>query len=94
MLSYVLIAFFIEIGYNNIMEGSNIAFESVKFTAILLVCTNLPQMAQSYNPISKLGWSTADLSETNFLTTFSKATESILLQCETTISMSLPCIYI
>jgi hypothetical protein len=46
MLSNVLIDFFIEIGYNNI-EGSNIVFESMKYTSILLVCTNLPQMAQS-----------------------------------------------
>ncbi len=30
MLPYALIDFFIEIGYNNIIEGSNITFESMK----------------------------------------------------------------
>jgi hypothetical protein len=30
LLSYDLIDFFIENGYNNIIEGSNIAFESMK----------------------------------------------------------------
>jgi hypothetical protein len=30
MLSYVLIDFFIEIGFSDIIEGSNIAFESIK----------------------------------------------------------------
>jgi hypothetical protein len=42
-----LIELFIDIGCNNIIEGSNIAFELIKYTSILLVCTNLPQMAQS-----------------------------------------------
>jgi hypothetical protein len=30
MLSYLLIGFFIDIGFNNILEGSNIAFEPMK----------------------------------------------------------------
>jgi hypothetical protein len=30
MLSYELIDFFFDIGYNNIIEGSNIAFETTK----------------------------------------------------------------
>ena len=30
MLSYLLIGFFIDIGFNNIIEGSNIALEPMK----------------------------------------------------------------
>jgi hypothetical protein len=30
LLSYLLIGFFIDIGFNNIIEGSNIAFEAMK----------------------------------------------------------------
>jgi hypothetical protein len=50
MLSYLLIGFFIDIGFNNIIEGSNIAFEPMKIYfnfACLHKFTNLPLMAQS-----------------------------------------------